>query len=470
MTDAVQHVLPQSVADEEAILGAMLLSSVAIDRAEACGLEARHFAQPANRVVFEAIQRLVERGDGVDAVTVGGLLRERRQLTAAGGQARIMSLADNCPAASNARRYASTVVAQAMLRSIVEAGHAIAALGYEHPDEPSELVARAGQIVDDIVDRGSSTAQQSVSTAADELVSFVEAMEERWKQGAEFSGLTTGLRALDERTGGLRAGELTIIAGRPAMGKSALAAGIAEHLVFGCAEDVYSVNLEMRERQQIGRLLARAGAVPLRAVRGLPTEGEVEQASAYANRLYESARRLHMDRASDLTVSQIRQRARKLQRSLKREGRSLAVVVVDYLQLITPPAGASNETAALTLISRGLKSMALELGVHVIALSQLNRSVEDRTPPVPRLSDLRGSGSIEQDADMVLFLYRPEYYLGENTPPDMVGQAEVIAAKLREGEAGKDVLRWEGNRVRFTDWNGPQFVAGGGSMSRRVAS
>ena len=114
--------------------------------------------------------------------------------------------------------------------------------------------------------------------------------------------------------------------------------------------------------------------------------------------------------------------------------------------------------------------MALEMGVHVIALSQLNRSVEDRTPPVPRLSDLRGSGSIEQDADMVMFLYRPEHYLGENTPPDMVGQAELIAAKLREGEPGKDLLRWEGNRVRFTDWNGPQFVAGGGSMSRRIAS
>jgi len=470
MTDPVQHVLPQSIEDEEAILGAMMLSPVAIERAEASGLEAAHFANESNRLVFGAIQSLVERGDGVDDVSVKSFLADRRQLKAAGGGARILTLCERCPAAANAKQYASMVVKSAVLRALVTTGTAISALGYEHPDEPDELVAKAGQLVDELTDGGAATARVGITTAADELQPFVDAMEERWKLGAEFSGLTTGLAALNDRTGGLRPGELTIIAGRPAMGKSALAAGIAEHLVFGCAEDVYSVNLEMRERQQIGRLMARAGAVSLRAARGLPTEAEVEGAASAAQVMYESAKRLHMDRATDLTVSQIRQRARKLQRSLKREGRKLGLVVIDYLQLITPPRGANNDTAALTLISRGLKSMALELGVHVIALSQLNRSVEDRTPPVPRLSDLRGSGSIEQDADIVMFLYRPEYYLGENTPPDMVGQAELIAAKLREGEPGKDLLRWEGNRVRFTDWNGPQFVAGGGSMSRRIAS
>jgi replicative DNA helicase len=223
---------------------------------------------------------------------------------------------------------------------------------------------------------------------------------------------------------------------------------------------VYSVNLEMRERQQIGRLLARAGGVRLGAIRGLPSEQDVVDAAASTLRLHEGAKRLHMDRASDLTIAQIRQRARVLNRKLKREGRSLKLVVVDYLQLITPPAGERNETAQLTIISRGLKSMALELDVHVIALSQLNREVENRTPPRPRLADLRGSGSIEQDADSVLFLYRPDYYMKDETPLEMRGLAELITAKLREGEPGTDPLKWEGERVKFSDWR-PVFNAGG---------
>jgi len=470
MTDTTNHLPPQSLEAEEAIIGAMLLSPVAVDKAEQCGLQAEHFYRDSHRIIFAAIRDLAERDAEVDGTTVVLYLKAKRMLTAAGGTAAVLTLADKMPAVANARSYAREVVDQAVLRSLVSTGHSIASLGYEHPDNPAALVAKAGQMVDELTEGGSAAARVGITTAADELQPFVDAMEERWKLGAEFSGLTTGLAVLNDRTGGLRPGELTIIAGRPAMGKSALAAGIAEHLVFGCAADVYSVNLEMRERQQIGRLMARAGTVPLRAARGLPTEAEVESAAKAVQSLHESAKRLHMDRATDLTVAQIRQRARKLQRSLKRKGRSLGLIVVDYLQLITPPPGERNETAALTLISRGLKAMALELGVHVIALSQLNRSVEDRTPPVPRLSDLRGSGSIEQDADMVMFLYRPEYYLGENTPVDMVGKAEVIAAKLREGEPGTDALRWEGSRVRFTDWDGPKFVVGGGSSARRNAA
>jgi len=460
MTGTARHLPPQDLDAEEALLGAMLLSAAAIEKAIAVRISRLMFYRPAHRLIFDAILDLHDR-DRVDELTVIHWLKDRGVLGDVGGSPAVVSLAERCPAVANARAYAEAVRDSAIRRSLVERGHQIAELGYAgSPDVPG-LVGEAGRILDDMTERVVGVGDVGVSTAADEFEGFVEGLQERFERGAELSGLTTGLRALDQRLGGLRPGELTVIAGRPGMGKSALAAGIAEHVVFGCGEDVYSVNLEMRERQQIGRLMARVGGVRLGAIRGLPSERDVEEAATTAMQLHESAKRLHMDLASDLTVAQIRQRARVLNRKLRREGRSLKLVVVDYLQLITPPAGERNETSQLTIISRGLKSMALELGVHVIALSQLNRAVEDRTPPRPRLSDLRGSGSIEQDADQVLFLFRPGYYLGDSTPPELVGKAELIAGKMREGEPGIDELCWEGDRVRFSDWSGPVFMVGG---------
>lgn len=463
MTDTVSHMPPQDLDAEDAILGAMMMSTKAIEIANDHGLTHHHFYRPANKIVFSAIMALAERG-AVDEMLVVGELKQRRQLTDAGGTTGVLSLSERVPAVSNARAYAKAVIEAATLRGLVEAGHEIARLGYERPDEPDALVSSAGMVIDGLSDSSrSGLADPGISTAADELMPFVEEMQERLDRGGRVAGLACGLSALDERWGGLQGGRLVVVAGRPGMGKSALASGIAESLVFGSGVDVYVVNLEMREQEQVGRLLARHGGVHLgRATNGLPTDADVEGAAAAALRLYEGAKRLHLDRASDLTVAQIRQRARRLHRRLKRDGGAgLGCIVVDYLQLITPPAGERNETAQLTIISRGLKSMALELGVPVIALSQLNRSVEDRVPPRPRLSDLRGSGSIEQDADVVLFLFRPDYYLKDETPLELVGKAEAITAKGRGVPIGTDELRWDGPRVRFSDWDGPQFNAGG---------
>lgn len=455
--------IPQALEMEEALVGALISGSVfAIETVNDVGVTANMIDRPALRVVFETIMETADQGSFDDLVIVERL-KQRRKLAAAGGAPVVLALQDRCPAVSNVRRYAVEVRDTAILRSLVRRGEQIAALGFERPAEPLELVGLAGQIIDEMSDRAAGSDDAGVSSAADELGPFVEWLQERYERGDALGGLSTGLKALDERTGGLKPGELTIVAGRPGMGKSALAAGIAEQLVFGQGQHVYSVNLEMRERQQIGRMLARGAGLDLRrATRGLPTEADVEGAAAARVAMYDAARRLHMDRSTDLSVQQIRQRARRLHRKLKRDGGDgLSLVVVDYLQLITPPAGERNETAALTVISRGLKSMALELGVHVIALSQLNRSVEDRTPPRPRLSDLRGSGSIEQDADCVLFLFRAGYYLNDDTPLELVGQAELIAAKLREGEPGTDLLRWDGSRVAFSDWDGVKFHVGG---------
>lgn len=451
MSDPISHLPPHSIEAEEALLGAMLMSTKAIERAAEIGVTRSMFYRDSHQVLFDALITQAAKSDAVDGVTTVEYLKARRQLKAAGGAAAVLTLAENVPAVANAAAYAKEVREQAILRSLVIRGQQISALGYEHPDDPEALIAKAGQIIDEMTNRAGSANDAGITTAADELMPFVYSLQDRYDQGGQLAGLPTGLSAFDERLGGLKPGELTIVAGRPAMGKSALAAGIAEQLVFGSAVDVYSVNLEMREQQQIGRMLARAGHLNLKSVRGLPTERDVEKAAEGAQFLYEAASRLHMDQASDLTIAQIRQRARRLNRDLKKQGRALKLIVVDYLQLITPPPGERNETAALTLISRGLKSMALELGVHVIALSQLNRSVEDRNPPRPRLSDLRGSGSIEQDADTVVFVFRPEYYIDGDVPFELQGKAELIAAKMREGEPGTDFLQWEGGRVRFSD-------------------
>jgi replicative DNA helicase len=458
-----QRQIPQSVEMESALVGAMISGSRhALETVEAVGVTAAMIERPALRVVFEAILRAADAGSSVDDLLIVERLKQSGRLAEAGGAGEVLALFDRCPAVANVRQYAVEVRDTAILRSLVRRGEQIAALGYERPAEPVELLGMAGQIVDEMTDRASATGEPDITTAADELQPFVDWMQERYDRGEKLGGVSSGLRALDARTGGLKPGELTIIAGRPGMGKSALAAGIAEHLVFAERRHAYSVNLEMRERQQIGRLMARGAGLDIRSTRALPTEADVEGAAAAAMRLHTDARRLHMDRATDLSVTQIRQRARRLHRRLRRDGgEGLSLIVVDYLQLITPPAGERNETAALTVISRGLKSMALELGVHVIALSQLNRSVEDRTPPRPRLSDLRGSGSIEQDADAVLFLFRPDYYLGDDTPVELRGKAELIAAKLREGEPGTDDLRWDGRCVAFSDWSGPVFMVGG---------
>lgn len=458
---------PSSPEMEAATLGAMIGAEWARNAVlEEYRVTAAMFERPDYRRVFETVVQMHERGDKIDELSVPERMKVTGRLVDGLKYSDVASLYERCPAVANVRAYATEVRDLAILRSLIRRGEQISALGFERPAEPVDLIPMAGQIIDEMSERAGSSGEADITTAAAELMPFVDSLEDRWRSGATLSGLATGFRVLDDRTGGLRPGELTVLAGRPGMGKTAFASGIAEHLVFGSAVDVYSVNLEMRERQQIGRLLARVGGVNLQAMRGLPSERDVEHAAEVAGRIHEGAQRLHMDRASDLTVAQIRNRARRLARSLRKENRELGVIVVDYLQLITPPPGERNETAALTLISRGLKAMALELGVHVIALSQLNRSVEERQPPRPRLADLRGSGSIEQDADSVFFLFRPDYYLKDDTPVELVGKAELIAAKMREGEPGTDFLRWEGERVRFSDWTGPVFTAGGGMAGK----
>lgn len=446
------HLPPQDLESEEAVLGAMLKSGTAIEKVIESPLTEASFARPSHRIVFAAILAMHEQG-AVDDVTVITHLKAEGKLAEAGGAAQLMSLSERCPTVANVRAYIDSVVEHATLRSIAERGLQIATMAYERAADTASLVIEAGRIVDELSDRA-ITNDAGITTLADELMPLYDEMQERSERGARITGLDTGFRALNDRLGGLQDGKLYVIAGRPGMGKSVLGSGLAENVVFGCGEDVYIANLEMGTREQTGRTIARAGSISLsRITNQIPDANDFQATYETIEQLTEMGKRLHLDQSADLTAQQISFRARKLNRKLKRDGRRLRMVVVDYLQLITPAQGirADNENAAITHNSRMLKQLARSLNIPVVVLSQLNRAVEDRPDRKPRLSDLRGSGAIEQDADVIMLLFRPEYYAKDDTPVEWQGVVQVDTAKWRGGQIGVDKLAFDGAYVRFRD-------------------
>jgi replicative DNA helicase len=466
VTDAPSHVPPQSLEAEEAILGAMLLSVSAVEIATDLGLRAVDFYRLSYRTIFRVILEIADR-DVVDELTVITELKQQNVLGEVGGSAAVMTLLERVPAVANARAYAQEVIDQAKLRRLVETGHGIAKLGYEHPAEPDALVAMAGSMVDDMSGDHRTADGGEWTTLAAEFSTLSDVLQERRAAGDAVRGISTGLEALDRRIGGLQDARLYIWAARPGMGKSALLSGVMEHIAIELGEHVAVFNFEMNPEQQAARAAARLGTASLhRMTNALPTEADIEDVSNTSVRIFEKSPRMHINRRAVMTVGQIAQSARRLNRKLKRDtGKGLAAIGIDYLQLIdTPGTRAADRTGDVSFISRGLKLLAKDLGIPVIALSQLNRSCESRTPPVPILSDLRESGAIEQDADVVTFLYRPEYYFKDETPLEWQGKAQAITAKWRDGVPGTDILGWDGPRTKFVharDGRRAPFVVGG---------
>ena len=464
MSDPVSQHVPQDLDAEQAILGAMISARRGIDAALTIRLTAKHFMRPAHGLIFDAIMHQSD-SDAVDEMTVVQRLRDQRCLAEAGGSEYVMSLYERTPSVANSTVYALAVRKSAVRRALVKRGTTIQELGWVESDRsPDELVSEAGRLIDEMAERVSHSSGAQISTMADHLLPFYETMSDRRERGAAFAGLSTGLSVLDTRWGGLQGGRFYVIAGRPGMGKSALGMGIAESVVFGSGVDVYSANLEMTPTEQAGRLIARAGSLDLhRLTNALPTDDDFVESYAVISRVSECARLLHTDESSKLTADDVCRRARMLNRKLKREGRALGLVLVDYLQKLKKPKGLREDQdyAAVTYASGLLKELALELDVPVVALCQLNRSVEARPDKKPNMSDLKGSGDIEQDADIVALILRPEYYQKEDTPLEYRGMAIIDTAKSRIGESGEDVLRWEGRHVRFSDYVGSSFYVGG---------
>lgn len=451
-TAADQLVPPHSVEAEQAVLGGLLIDPLAWDQIADVVTEG-DFYRPDHQLVFGALNELAAAGKPGDMVTVSEQLQRRARLEEAGGLAYLGTLANNTPTAINVRSYAQIVRERSLLRKLISAGREIA--GSVFSDEglsARDLVDRAEARVFEIAEQstGRREGAQKISTL---LPALIDKIDEWHTNPDKLRGLPTGFSDFDKKTGGLRPGDLVIVAGRPSMGKTTLAVNIAEYAAVNPATKaaVAIFSMEMPSEQVVTRMLSSIGHVPLNGIRSgqISDEDWVRITSATAQL---SEARIFIDETPALTPTELRARARRIKRE-----QGLDLVVVDYLQLMQVPGTKENRATEIAEISRGLKALAKELSVPVIALSQLNRGVEQRAEKKPVMSDLRESGAIEQDADMILLIYRDEVYNKDTTRR---GIAEVELAKHRNGETGVIQLTFQGQYSRFMNHVSDAYAEG----------
>jgi len=437
---------PHNLEAEQSVLGAILLSErtlygLAINQ----GLQADDFYRDQHRVIYEAILELYRDGSAIDEVTLTEHLKQTSRLDAAGGEPAIYALAGSVPAAGNVIHYAEIVQENALVRRLRSTAFDILSSVTEHDSTPRELVEQAERAILEVAHDGRRKEFRVIQEVLDEEL---EKLQKLSQEGTALTGTPTGFKDLDELTGGLQRGNLIVIAARPSMGKSALVTNIAENAAVQHKRSVSLFSLEMSETELAQRFIASQAKIPGDDLR----KGKVAQ-SKWPKILEASARlakaHLWIDDTSDLGILEIRAKARRLH---SREPGGLGLIIVDYLQLMRADGRVENRVEQVGQMSRGLKILARELDVPVIALSQLNRGVEARTDKRPLLSDLRESGSIEQDADLVMFIYRDEYY---NEDSEDEGKAEIIIAKHRNGPLGKAILTFQANYPKFMNFVDP---------------
>ncbi len=428
---------PHNLEAEESVLGAMLLSRDAIAQAmEVCTAE--DFYKTSHGYIFEAITSLYGRGEPADWVTVTEELRRRELLDSIGDTSVFVTLQANTPSATSAEYYAKIVEELALLRRLVSVAGEISELGYSVPSDVTQVLDRAESLVFDVAQR---RVADSMTSLKDLLGPSLDHLEQLYGRSEKITGLATGYADLDEQLAGLQPSNLVVVGARPAMGKTAFALGMVANVGVKLQEPVLLFSLEMSHMELTQRLLSSEARVDAGRMRtGQLRDADWPKIGQAISRLSEAP--IFIDDNPNLTVMDIRARARRLK---SRAG--LSLVVVDYLQLMTGRHGAENRQVEVSEISRGLKILARELEVPVVALSQLSRGLEQRQDKRPMLADLRESGSIEQDADVVLFLYRDEVYNPEAT--ETQGTAEVIVAKHRNGPTGTTRLAFIGHHARF---------------------
>jgi replicative DNA helicase len=432
------RVPPHDLQAEESLLGAMLLSRDAIvDAVEIC--RAGDFYKPAHGHVFDAVTSLYGRGEPVDPVTVADELRRAGLLDAVGGPAALLSLQVGTPAISNAARYARIVEEHALLRRLIGVAGEIAELGYDVPEDVSAAVDRAESMVFEVAQR---RVTDTTKPLRELLAASLDRLEALYDRGEAITGVPTGFTDLDERLSGLQPSNLVIVGARPAMGKTSFALNIAAHAAMDAQVPVLVFSLEMSHLEITQRLICAEARVEATRMRnGRLHDSDWTKISHAVGRLGEAP--IYIDDNPMITVMDIRAKARRLK---SREG--LGLVVIDYLQLMSGRSNAENRQVEISEISRGLKILARELQVPVVALSQLSRQLEMRADKRPQLADLRESGALEQDADVVMFLYRDEVYNHES--PDR-GTAEVIVSKHRSGPTGVTQLAFLDHYTKFAN-------------------
>jgi replicative DNA helicase len=416
----------------------MLLSRDAIvDAVEICASD--DFYKPAHGHVFDAITSLYSQGEPIDPVTVADELRRADLLDAIGGPAALITLQAGTPATSNAARYARIVEEHSLLRRLIGVAGEIAELGYDVPDDVDAAVDRAESMVFEVAQRRVTDTTRPLR----ELLSAqLDRLESLYERGEAITGVPTGFIDLDEQLAGLQNSNLVIVGARPAAGKTSFALNIVAHAAMDAHVPVVFFSLEMSHLEITQRLLCAEARVDATRMRnGKLLETDWPKISHAIGRLGEAP--IYVDDNPAITVMDIRAKCRRLK---SRDG--LGLVVIDYLQLMSGRNSAENRQVEISEISRGLKILARELQVPVVALSQLSRNLEMRADKRPMLADLRESGALEQDADVVMFLYRDEIYNPES--PDR-GTAEVIVAKHRSGPTGTARLAFLGQYTRFAN-------------------
>jgi replicative DNA helicase len=439
---------PHSVEAEQSVLGGLLLENSAWDKvADLIGES--HFYRADHRLIYRAIARLIEQGRPADVITVGEALESAKDLQSVGGLAYLSALAANTPSAANIRRYGEIVRDRAVLRKLAEVATGIADSAYNPMGrEPSQILDEAESKVFEIAEQGARGNQgfQEMPPLLTQVVERIDMLYNRDSQ-TDVTGVGTGFVDLDRMTSGFQPGDLIIVAGRPSMGKTSLCMNIAEHVALESGLPVGVFSMEMGSAQLVMRMLGSVGKLDQHKLRtGRLHDEEWQKLTHAVGKLNDAP--IFIDETAALNPLELRARARRLARQHKK----LGLIVVDYLQLMSAANEGENRATELSEISRGMKALAKELNVPVVALSQLNRSLEQRPNKRPVMSDLRESGALEQDADLILFIYRDEVYNPETSDK---GIAEVIIGKQRNGPIGTVRLAFLGEYTRFENLADP---------------
>ena len=420
-----EKVMPQKIDAEQSVLGAMFLSKTALEKAVE-SLNKDMFYLDAHKKIFEVMKNLDDKKVPIDITTVTNELEEKKLLNQIGGVAYLTEIVNVVPTAANVDQYIKIIEDKYLRRNLIEAGTEITDLGFSSPDDIGEVLDEAEKKIFDVVKnrRGSE-----FKTIQDVLFKAQADLEKLSSMKNEITGVPTGYYDIDKLTSGFHDNELIIIAARPAMGKTAFALNMAVNMAVNAKKSVALFNMEMGAEQLITRMLASVGQIESSKLRtGRLEHQDWKRVNEAISRLADT--RIFIDDTPGMTVSEMRAKCRRLANS---EG-GLDIVIIDYLQLISGSARyAGQRQQEVSEISRSLKTMAMELGIPVIALAQLSRSVEGREDKRPLLSDLRESGSIEQDADIVAFLYRDDYYNKESAIDEDTSKSEFIIAKHRNG-------------------------------------
>ena len=440
---------PHSIEAEQAVLGGLILNNAAWDTVSE-QVVTDNFYRRDHRLIFVQIAKLAEAGGPVDVVTLGESLNQEGVLEEAGGMAYLYELEQNTPSASNIRAYANVVRERATLRNLIQTAQDIADSGFNPQGrESAELIDEAERRIMAVSERVPKVGgPQPVEPLLSEVVEHIAELSE---SDSEITGLSTGFLELDRMTSGLQRADMIVVAGRPGMGKTSLAMNLVEHAVLQMGKTVLVFSMEMSATQLILRLLASVGRIDQTRIRsGQLDHDDWARLSTAMERLKDG--RLYIDDTAALNPTEVRSRARRL----VREHGELGLIMVDYLQLMRVSGNSEGRVAEISEISRNLKAIAKEFDCPVLAVAQLNRALEQRVDRRPVNSDLRDSGAIEQDADVIMFIYREEFY-NEDSPEK--GVAEIIFGKQRNGPTGKKRLAFNGKYTRF-DNLAPEAAAG----------